>query len=639
MQFKNPELLWALFLLIIPIFIHLFQLRRFKKTPFTNVKLLQKIVAESRKSNNLKKWLLLAARSLLFTALIIAFAQPFFADETALKEKETIIYLDDSFSMQARYNESTLLEHAVQQLLKSIPEEEIFSLFTNSIEYRNITIKDIQNNLLTLTPTPKQLKLGEIQLKAKTLFSKNEQLQKNLILISDFQERMQVESKDSIIGLHEHIVQLTPNSTNNGTLDSLYISSTDSETIELTALLSANFDTQSIPVSLYNEDKLIAKTSATFENRKGSAIFTLASKEAIKGTLEISDAGLTYDNRLFFNIDEKEKPKVLVIGKSNSDFLKKIYTDNEFEFNSYGLETLNYREIDTQHLIIINELQQIPNSLIPSITAFVTDGGNLIVIPPINADIVNYNQLLTKLSVGSYAQQNESERKITQISFSHPLFQHVFQKEIANFQYPMVKQYLKINATLPPVLSYQNNEPFLVGGRGMYVFTASLNSENSNFKRSPLIVPTFYKMGVNSLKTSEIYNTLNGNTKIDVARKLAKDHILKVSKDQYQFIPQQQSLANKVTLIFNDSPAADGIYSISENGTILKNISFNYPRYESSLDYLELDNLGSVNIKTSISSLFQELQIDNRVTELWKWFVILAVLFILIEVLIIKYLR
>jgi hypothetical protein len=45
MQFKHPEILWALLLLLIPIIVHLFELRRFKKTPFTNVKMLQKVVA------------------------------------------------------------------------------------------------------------------------------------------------------------------------------------------------------------------------------------------------------------------------------------------------------------------------------------------------------------------------------------------------------------------------------------------------------------------------------------------------------------------------------------------------------------------------------------------------------------------
>ncbi|WP_420845199.1 BatA domain-containing protein [Maribacter litopenaei] len=42
-------------LLAIPIIIHLFQLRRFKKTPFTNVKLLKRVVSESEKEQCFKK--------------------------------------------------------------------------------------------------------------------------------------------------------------------------------------------------------------------------------------------------------------------------------------------------------------------------------------------------------------------------------------------------------------------------------------------------------------------------------------------------------------------------------------------------------------------------------------------------------
>ena len=79
MQLKHPEILWGLFLLVIPIIVHLFQLRRFKKTPFTNVAMLQKIMIDSQRANQLKKWLLLFTRLLLLASLIIAFAQPFTA--------------------------------------------------------------------------------------------------------------------------------------------------------------------------------------------------------------------------------------------------------------------------------------------------------------------------------------------------------------------------------------------------------------------------------------------------------------------------------------------------------------------------------------------------------------------------------
>ena len=37
MQFKNPDILYFLVLLIIPILVHLFQLQKFTKVSFTNV--------------------------------------------------------------------------------------------------------------------------------------------------------------------------------------------------------------------------------------------------------------------------------------------------------------------------------------------------------------------------------------------------------------------------------------------------------------------------------------------------------------------------------------------------------------------------------------------------------------------------
>ena len=98
MQFKHPEYLYFLGLLIIPILVHLFQLQRFTKTPFTNVALLQKLVLETRKSSQVKKWLILATRLLLFTTLILAFCQPYFSNHKKELTPHHFIYLDNSLS-------------------------------------------------------------------------------------------------------------------------------------------------------------------------------------------------------------------------------------------------------------------------------------------------------------------------------------------------------------------------------------------------------------------------------------------------------------------------------------------------------------------------------------------------------------
>jgi len=208
MQFRHPELLWALLLLLIPIFIHLFQLRRFKKTPFTNVALLQKVVSNSRRSNTLKKWLLLFTRMSLLAALVVAFAQPFLAEKNALKKKETTIYIDDSFSMQAKSGNSTLLQNAIQDLIQAAPQTGRFNLFTNEREFRNVTIKDIRNDLLSLSHSSKQLTFEEIELKGKTFFSLENDTNKELILISDFQNRLGAIKSDSTTNSENHLVQM-----------------------------------------------------------------------------------------------------------------------------------------------------------------------------------------------------------------------------------------------------------------------------------------------------------------------------------------------------------------------------------------------------------------------------------------------
>ena len=110
MQFKNPEILYFLALLIIPILVHLFQLQKFVKVPFTNVAFLQKIIQETRKSSQVKKWLILATRLLLFTAILFAFSQPYLSSKKENTKQQTFIYLDNSLSTNTKGEKGNLLQ-------------------------------------------------------------------------------------------------------------------------------------------------------------------------------------------------------------------------------------------------------------------------------------------------------------------------------------------------------------------------------------------------------------------------------------------------------------------------------------------------------------------------------------------------
>ncbi|MGB5385709.1 MAG: BatA domain-containing protein [Eudoraea sp.] len=636
MLFKYPELFWAFFLLLIPILIHLFQLRRFKKTPFTNVKLLQKVVSQSRKSSTIKKWLLLFSRLLLLSGLILAFSQPYFAKESASYAKETVIYLDNSFSMQAKTENGTLLQDAVQKLLQGLPKDNTFTLFTNDKVFSNINLMDVRNELLNLPYTYNQLGFKDILLKGKNFFSEDEKSIKYLVLVSDFQNRTALQETDTLRNIQTFMVGVKAENLDNSVLDSAYVAEVNATTIDLSVNLTTTSALETIPVSLYNDDKLIAKTAATFDkNRKSNVTFTLPANEVIIGKIEISDIGLPYDNQLFFNINQKDKIKVLSVSESDSEFLKRIFTEDEFIFADVRMNNLNYSILESQNLIVLNELKTIPVSLKNTLSDYTQKGGHLIIIPAFDSNIESYNSFIGNYYSTSFINRIDEERNITGINFDHPLYKNVFAQRVSNFQYPRVTSYFKTRTTAPKILSLQDKSAFIVGLDGIYLLTAAINNTNSNFKNSPLIVPTFYSIGSNSLKSPKLYNTLGQITTIDVKAEWAKDNILKVTRKEYEFIPEQQSFSNKTVLTFNYNPNKDGIYTISEDSRPIQNISFNYPRTESESIYAELDILNN-NSVNNLTEVFETMEKDNRVTELWKWFTIFALLFMLAEVLIQK---
>lgn len=638
MQFTYPGLLWALFLLLIPLLIHLFQLRRYKKTPFTNVQLLKKVVSESRRSRSLKKWLLLFCRLLLIAALVLAFAKPFRAGPTALMNRQQLIYLDDSFSMQGQRGEGSLLEEAVQELLKAIPPEQPFTLFTNEKVFEKVRIPEIRNALLSLPYTPRQLDLEAIFLKANTYFDPSEDAVCNLVVISDFQKRMLGKPGDSIGDYQKHLVQMRPERLQNVSIDSAYLSKSTPTSLELTALLSKVGPQESVPVSLYNADTLIAKSAAVWkEDPRSQVVFTIPSGVRIDGRIEISDPGLAYDNSLYFTIDDKEKIQVLALEGLASDFLGRIYTEDEFNFSSSSLQNLNYSLLASQHLIILNQLPSIPNPLRNALLSFTENGGSLLVIPDSNADLPAYNALLEHYSATRMQEKVNGEKLITTIAFSHPLYANVFERSVTNFQFPRVSEYFPIRSGAPGLLSYQGGDPFLLGTQRMYVFSAPLEPAISNFRNSPLIVPTLYNIGSNSLQLPRLYYRVGEPATVDIPVSLGPDRMLQVNQQANVFIPLQQSYSNKTTLIFEGLPERDGHFTVTEKETPVKRLSFNYDRSESDLDYGTLEEVAANSIHPEIATLFDILEKDSQVEALWKWFVILALLCMLAELLIQKF--
>ncbi|PWA09327.1 BatA domain-containing protein [Flavobacterium laiguense] len=642
MHFKQPEILYFLFLLIVPILVHLFQLRRFKKEYFTNVRFLKALSIQTRKSSKIKKWLLLACRLLLLTCIILAFAQPFFeSKDNKNASNEMYIILDNSFSMQAKGKKGELLKRAVQELLEETPENANFSLLTNTDNYWNTDIKTIRSELQNLKYSAIPFQLDNIIAKVKAHKSV---FKKDIVIITDAVGLTPNQLKNMDTDNIPYFIIPKAEQKNNVAIDSVFIRQTLDDFYEL-GIITSNYSTDFKPVSmaLYNQNKLIAKTIINFKNKKETINFTIP-KQAFHGYVSIEDNDLGYDNKLFFSISKTKKTNIISIGApEKNNFLGRIYTNDEFNYSSFTLSTLDYNSIDMQDAIVLNELDEIPQALQTTLKSFVNKGGNLIVIPSETAPISNLNALMNLFGSTQFKLLESNEKLITKINFSHPLFAGVFENKTNNFQYPKTKKEYTISSTSPAVLSFEDQSPFLIGLRNsvssVYVFSAPLNTLNSNFQQSPLIVPVFYKMALNKLNNGINANTIGNNSSYLVPVLLSKDEILTVKNPEEQFIPVQQLLNNKVQLFFNDYPEKAGNYTIYDSKKPIENISFNYARTESDLDQVNESILSDYKTSDSIATIFDTLQTSRSDNQIWKWFIIFALLFLALEMAIIKFVK
>jgi hypothetical protein len=572
----------------------------------------------------------------------LAFAQPFFtAKESKKATNEMYIILDNSYSMQAKGKKGELLKRAVQDLLEHTPETQNFSLVTNTETYWNTDIEAIQKDLQDLKYSATAFQLDNLIAKVN---ARKSAFNKDIIVITDAVGLVTNQTKSFRKEDNVYFIIPEAEQKNNIAIDSVFIQQTLDNFYEIGVKLAASGDGfKEIPIALYNNNKLTAKTLVNFETNTKTVNFTIP-KEDFHGYVSISDKGLAYDNTYFFSISKPSKTNVISIGDvDKSNFLARIYTSDEFTYTNYPIANLDYNLLEKQDAILLNEIKEIPQALQTTLKSFVNKGGNLIIIPSQEGNLSTLNAFLGNFGAIQIKEGTNTEKKVTKINFNHPVFSSVFEKKVDNFQFPSTKTSFVLNTSSPAILSYDDQSAFLTSVANplssVYVFAAPINKANSNFQNSPLIVPLFYNMAQNTMKTGVNAITIGDNFSFIVDALLAKDEILTIKNNTESFIPIQQLLNTKVKISFNDNPNEAGNFGIFNNKNLVQNISFNYSRTESNLALANPNAVANYKEIDDIETVFNTIQTDRTDTQIWKWFVVLTLLFLVLELLIQKFVK
>ncbi len=635
MIFEYPHFLYALCLLVIPLIVHLFQFRKFERIPFSNVQFLEKINAQTRRSKSIKKWLLLVNRTLLLGCIILAFAQP----NWKVANRPTIalqtIFLDNSLSMSAQNDGTAMLKTAVQDLIAALPEDQQVSIYTLDKSYPETTVAAVRNDLLELGYSNKSFDLNQVLFQLEELKSKNKS--SDVVVISDFQNIIDIQPLRSA-GQKTSLVTIKPNSEKQVSVDSLYLKKRTFGSIELGCRIKQQgYGNNSIPVELFINGKL--KTKTVYNQGREDITFTIQDTGAMNGYVAVDDSNLLFDNKLYFSIQALFKPKVLSISEIKSKYMDRIFTSDEFVFQSQTPGQLDFAALNSVDLLILNELSNLNSTLVSRLQQFVKDGGRILLIPSSEGNADTYNAILGQSVYSPKTPNSSGPSTVSKVHVEHPIFDEVFESEVKNFQYPTYLSNLTMKPVLGRILSDSEGLPFAIGSAQLLCLAGPLSNDFSNFTSSPLIVPIFYNFGFRSDQQNTLYCNIGQNTKVEVISEASSEHPIVLENGKDSYIPLQTQTNRSITLEFKDEIQEAGNYLVKKNKDELQSLSFNFDRRENQLNFPTDEVFSDFTVFKEIAPAFDALKKEKEKGGLWKWFLIFALILIGSEWLILKFVK
>ena len=669
MKLLEPYFLYAFLALAIPILIHLFSLQKHKTVLFSNVSFLRQLQQKKSNITKLQKLLLLLIRLLLLSAIILAFCEPYLSKKERLVKTKQIVglYIDNSFSMEANNDKGELLEQAknhARSILKAHKGKDDFVFFSNELQGKHQRVIDYNDCLEAIDNThivPSILNMKSVIDRFKSITKNELNNPLELYLISDFQKTTCPEYfYTHHTNITTHLLPISSYPQANLAIDTCYLE-TPNHTLGQQEILSfkvsntSNELIENLSVKLFINGKQKALSTLKVEpNSKTEAklIFNNHTIGIQQAYIELSDATIAFDNRLYFNYRVERTTKVLSIhqGMPNKS-LTSLFKDPLFEYTSKPLGKLNFSEFKKQNLIILEALSNPTTGFINSLKEYTKQGGNLLIIP---SKTLNYNSckaLATALNIPEFTKLNNKKVTISSINKNHIVFNEVFEKYAKSTDYPEVNQYFSL------ANSYKNSEENILllntkevflnsyknGLGSIYLQTSPLGSVANSLEKHALFVPLLYNIASQSSRTQQLYYTLGKDRIISLSETSTSQQWKLKKGSTLELIPEVRTMDQRVQITIPTILEEDGYFSLN-NGLEERILSFNYNRQESVLSSWETEELESISKQhPHINVWYKEgLQLEEALKEnrsgtpLWKVFILLGLLFILIESLLLK---
>jgi hypothetical protein len=390
---------------------------------------------------------------------------------------------------------------------------------------------------------------------------------------------------------------------------------------------------------------------------------------ALKGSFLLEGDELTFDNRRYFSIQIPEKRRILQVqDEQASDAGFSSYLSPVLEAAVSANELLEIEKVDwdadffaggqTPDAILLDGVKNIPDFMIDDLVHYIQMGGGLLFLPSSSGEIRSYNRFLERTNAGrftgvegSYGSFNGIDR-LSSLREGHPLLDEIFDKS--------EDEELRVN--LPEIFYYYRLEPS--GGSGSYrllntqqgetifleqrfgdgrLMVSSIGSDPgwSNFPIKPIFAPLFYR-SVLYLATSEsggfLEHTLSNRFEFQLP---GSPEDVALSVDEQQIIPERRPGFQGLTVSDEAKDWSPGFIELTAEEDKFV-FAVNQHAMESDFEALDEQGLKELlanhfqsvsvqNITGSESDIAEQMQAAGMGREIWFWFIVGAIIFLLTE--------
>jgi len=671
MNFLYPGFLFALLSVAIPVIIHLFNFRKFKKVYFSNVQFLKAVEQQHSSREKLKNLLILLSRILAIIFLVLAFSQPYIpvnSQKGNLQNNIVSIYIDNSYSMEAINKDGSLFDEArrrAKEIVKGFGINDRFQLLTNDFEGKHQRLLNQEEFLKALD----EVKISATTRNLQQILNRQENVfsgtaNQYAFVLSDFQKSITSAKKLSTKpDIQYAFVKLNATTLPNVAVDSVWMLSPNHQpgANERLVVQLKNYSPEAaknIPLKLTinNQQKGLGSITIPAEQTKRDTLnFSGLSAGWQKGIVSIKDFPVTFDDALSFSFKVDKSLLVLSInGTRAGNYIKALFgADNYYNLTENDERNVNYNGFPNYSLIVLNGLQNPSTGLAQQLKTYLNAGGLVVIFPDLDADIQTYNTFLTGLSLPAIQSLEKTETKVDHIDLQHPIFKTVFEEIPKNLDLPLINRYysfIERNAVNKEnILSLPGRKLFFakygMENGSIYLSATGLSATDGNLARHPVFVPLMYRVALSGSTADALYHYLGSDNVLSGKKMvIGKNQTLKLKADDFETIPEIRQMDGKTLIYTADQIKDAGFYNLSLADSILAVYAFNSSRKESDMHYLskaELNNLaGNSQLKifdTDQDAIKLTSGADKIGQTLWKLCLILSLIFIAAEIFLIRF--